>query len=298
VPRLQLLLAALLFSTGGVAIKLSTLSGWQVVGLRAGVAAFVMMLLLPAARRGWSVRTCLVAIPYAATFILYTLANKETTAANAIFLQDTAPLYLLLLSPLLLRERIERWDVVLLLALAGGASLLFISTQEPLATAPRPQLGNALALGASFTWALSLLGLRWIAVRGKSTAEEPLAVIVAGCALAFAAAVIAQWPASLYPIAEWQTANWSIVIYLGVFQIALAYMLLTRAVRRISALEASLLLLTEPVFVPIWAWLVLDETLAPLALAGGAIIVAAAAANNLLRGVSSGAQATRSADHG
>jgi drug/metabolite transporter (DMT)-like permease len=143
-----------------------------------------------------------------------------------------------------------------------------------------------------------LLGLRWIAVRGKSTAEEPLTVIVAGCALAFAAAIIAQLPASLYPIAEWQTANWSIVIYLGVFQIALAYMLLTRAVRRISALEASLLLLTEPVFVPIWAWLVLDETLAPLALAGGAIIIAAAAANTLLRGVSSGAQATRSADHG
>ncbi|HLF12685.1 MAG TPA: EamA family transporter, partial [Gammaproteobacteria bacterium] len=253
--RIQLLLGALLFSTGGVAIKLSTLSGWQVAGLRAAVGALVMLLFLPAARRGWSLRTCLVAIPYAATFILYTLANKETTAANAIFLQDTAPLYLLLLSPLLLRESIERWDVVLLCALAGGAWLLFVSTPEPLATAPRPGLGNVLALAAGVTWALSLLGLRWIAVRNKTSGEEPLAVILAGCVLAFAAAAIAVFPALLYPVAEWQTPNWVIILYLGTFQIGLAYVFVTRAMRRVSALEASLLVLTEPVFVPLWAWL-------------------------------------------
>ena len=164
--RLQLLAGALLFSTGGIAIKLSTLTGWQVAGLRAAVAALVIVAFLPAARRGWSVRTCLIGIPYAATFILYTLANKETTAANAIFLQDTAPLYLLLLSPLLLREPIQRWDVVLLAALAGGAWLLFAGTPEPLVTAPRPRLGNVLGLAAAVTWALSLLGMRWIAVRG------------------------------------------------------------------------------------------------------------------------------------
>ena len=291
--RIQLLLGALLFSTGGVAIKLSTLSGWQVAGLRAAVGALVMLLFLPAARRGWSLRTCLVAIPYAATFILYTLANKETTAANAIFLQDTAPLYLLLLSPLLLRESIERWDVVLLCALAGGAWLLFVSTPEPLATAPRPGLGNVLALAAGVTWALSLLGLRWIAVRSKTSGKEPLAVIVAGCMLAFAAAAIAVFPALLYPVAEWQTPNWVIILYLGTFQIGLAYVFVTRAMRRVSALEASLLVLTEPVFVPLWAWLVLAEKPSVLSLVGGAIIVAAAAANTWLRGVSSAAHENR-----
>jgi hypothetical protein len=82
VARLQLLLGALLFSTGGVAIKLSTLSGWQVAGLRAAVAAVVLVAILPAARRGFSWRTFVVALPYAATFILYTLANKETTALH------------------------------------------------------------------------------------------------------------------------------------------------------------------------------------------------------------------------
>jgi len=289
--RFQLLLAAFLFSTGGVAIKLATLDGLQIAGLRAAAAALVLCALLPAARRGFSFRTWLVAVPYAATFVLYTLANKETTAANAIFLQDTAPLYLLLLAPWLLRERIERWDVVLLLALAGGAALLFAATAQPVATAPRPRLGNVLALAAGATWALSLLGLRWIAVRGRASHEEPLAVIVGACVLTAIAISLVRLPEGLYPRADWRLADWAIIVYLGAFQISLAYVFVTRALRAVSALEASLLLLTEPVFAPIWAWLVLGETVTLLGVAGGALIVAAAAANSLLRDVSSGSKA-------
>ena len=289
--RLQLLLAALLFSTGGVAIKLAALDGLQVAGLRAAAAALVLVALLPAARRGFSFRTWLVAVPYAATFVLYTLANKETTAANAIFLQDTAPLYLLLLAPWLLRERIERWDVLLLLALAGGAALLFAATAQPVATAPRPRLGNLLALAAGATWALSLLGLRWITLRGRASHEEPLAVIVGACALTAIAISLVRLPEGLYPRADWRLADWAIIAYLGAFQISLAYVFVTRALRAVSALEASLLLLTEPVFAPIWAWLVLGETVTLLGVTGGALIVAAAAANSLLRNVSSGSKA-------
>jgi DME family drug/metabolite transporter len=290
--RIQLLLGALLFSTGGVAIKLSTLTGWQAAGMRAIVAAAVMLAVLPAARRGWSWRTLLVAVPYAATFILYTLANKETTAANAIFLQDTAPLYLLLLSPLVLRERIERWDWLLLAALAFGAALLFAATPEPLVTAPRPALGNALALAAGITWALSLAGLRWITVRAPLSREEPFAVIVAGCLLAFAVAGVAAWPESPFPPSARTVPNAAIVVYLGVFQISLAYVFVTRGMRHVTALEASLLLLTEPVFTPIWAWLLLGEMPTLAALLGGTVIIAAAAANTFLRGVSSAPRIT------
>ena len=277
----------MLFSTGGVAIKLSSLTGWQAAGMRAIVAAIVMLAVLPAARRGWSRRTLLVAVPYAATFILYTLANKETTAANAILLEDTAPLYLLLMSPLVLRERIERWDWLLLAALAFGVALLFAATPEPLVTAPRPTLGNALALAAGITWALSLAGLRWITVRAPLSREEPVAVIVAGCLLAFAVAAAASWPDSPFPPGARTVPNTVIVVYLGVCQIALAYVFVTRGMRQITALEASLLLLTEPVFTAIWAWLLVDETPTFAALSGGAVILAATAANTLLRGVSS-----------
>ncbi len=289
-----MLLAALLFSTGGVAIKLSTLTGWQAAGLRTAIGALAL-LALPAARRGYSWRTLVVAIPYAATFILYALANKQTTAANAIFLQDTAPLYVLLLAPLVLGERIERADVIFLLALAGGAALLLIGAPVSLATAPNPRLGNALALAAGGTWALSLLGLRWISLRSAGSGEQPFAIIVAGCVLAAAVAATAQIPAPPFPSSARTLANLGVVIYLGVVQIGLAYVLLLRGIRGVSALEASLLLLVEPVFTPLWAWLLLDERPPALGLLGGAMIVLAVAANGILRGVSSAPRTPRSA---
>ena len=99
--RLNIVVGALLFSTGGVAIKTATLTGWQLSCFRSLVAGIAVLVLIPNARRGWSWRSLLVAVPYAATFTLFTLANKLTTAANAIFLQDTAPYYILLLGPLL-----------------------------------------------------------------------------------------------------------------------------------------------------------------------------------------------------
>ena len=82
-----------LISTGGAAIKLTALSSWQVAGFRSGIAALVLWLLIPGARRGWTWRTALIGVAYAATLILFVLANKLTTSANAIFLQYTAPAY-------------------------------------------------------------------------------------------------------------------------------------------------------------------------------------------------------------
>jgi drug/metabolite transporter (DMT)-like permease len=97
--RLRLLLAAVLFSTGGAAIKAATLTGWQVASFRSGVAALAVWLLVPAARGRWSRRVLAVAAVYAATMVLFVVANKLTTAANTIFLQSTAPLYVLLAGP-------------------------------------------------------------------------------------------------------------------------------------------------------------------------------------------------------
>jgi drug/metabolite transporter (DMT)-like permease len=101
--RLLLVAAAILFSTGGAAIKAATLTGWQVACFRAGVAALVLLAALPQARRGWTWRIAPVAAAYAATSVAFAMANRLTTSANAIFLQSTAPLYLLLLGPLLLK---------------------------------------------------------------------------------------------------------------------------------------------------------------------------------------------------
>ena len=277
--RLNLIIGALLFSTGGVAIKVATLTGWQLSCFRSFVAGVAVFVLIPKARRGWSWRSLIVAIPYAATFTLFALANKLTTAANAIFLQDTAPFYILLLSPLLLGERIRRQDVALMLALIVGLGLIFSSVHQPLETATDPELGNLLATCAGLSWALTVLGLRWLAVRSREHDEQPEAAVVTGC---FVASLVAVYFA--FPVQNSSAINWLIVLYLGIFQIGLAYVLITEGMRHIPALESSLILLVEPVFSPVWAWLLLAESPGALAILGGGVVILATGIHSFQQG--------------
>jgi DME family drug/metabolite transporter len=146
--RLLVLAAAALFSTGGAAIKAASLSAWQVASLRSGIAAVTLLVLLPGARRLPTVPGAGVGIIYAATMILFVLANKLTTSANAIFLQDTAPLYVLLASPLLLREPIRRADLWFMVALGLGLAAVFTGYEAPRQSAPDPFTGNLVAAAA------------------------------------------------------------------------------------------------------------------------------------------------------
>jgi drug/metabolite transporter, DME family len=266
--RLQLLGAALLFSTGGAAIKATALSAWQVASFRSGIAALALLLLLPAARRGWSPRVLLVALAYAATLTLFVLANRLTTSANTIFLQSTAPLYILLLGPWLLKEPVRRSDLTFMGALAVGLSLFFVAAEAPVATAPDPLAGNVLATLSGLCWALTMVGLRWLGAEGKG--EAGVATVALGNVVAFLAAL----PMAL-PVAAVGVSDWAIVSYLGVFQIAGAYVLLTAGIRHVRALEASILLLVEPALNPVWAWLVHGEVPSRWGMAGGAVILGA-----------------------
>lgn len=270
--RLLLMGAALLFSTGGAAIKAATLTGWQVASFRSGVAALVLLAVLPEARRGWSWRLAPVGAAYAATLVLFVLATRLTTAANAIFLQSTAPLYLLLLGPWLLREPVRRSDLVYVLAVAGGMALLFRGTEQALATAPDPHRGNLLGVASGLAWALTVTGLRWLGRRGEANAA--LAPVVAGNLLAFLVAL----PMAL-PLTRISGADLAVILYLGVVQIGLAYVFVTRAIRHVPAFEATTVLLLEPVMNPIWAWMVQAERPGAWALAGGAVILSATLVN-------------------
>ena len=118
--RLLLLDAAALFSTGGAAIKAATITSWQVASFRSGIAAFALIVLVPAARRGWTWKLAPVGTAYAVTLVLFVLSTRLTTGANAIFLQSTSPLYILVLAPLLLHERIRRGDLFLIAAIGLG----------------------------------------------------------------------------------------------------------------------------------------------------------------------------------
>jgi drug/metabolite transporter (DMT)-like permease len=262
--RLMLFAAALLFSTGGAAIKASSLTSWQVAGFRSGIAAAALYCALPSARVRWTWQVWAIGSVYAATMILFVAANKLTTSANAIFLQDTAPLYLLLLGPLVLREAIRKVDIAVIAAVAMGAVLLLFGTRAAAVTAPDPDRGNLLALTGGLTWALTLTGLRWAA----NLSDAPL---VAGNVIAFLACL----PLAL-PVTRASAVDVAVVLYLGLFQIALAYIFLTRSLRQVPGLEAATLLLIEPVFNPVWTWIVDGERPGAMALGGGFIIVMAA----------------------
>lgn len=267
--RLLLFTAAFLFSTGGAAIKGCSLTSWQVACFRSGIAAVTLFTVLPEARRGWRWRTWLVGLTYAATLVLFVLATKLTTSANAIFLQSTAPLYLLLLGPFVLREPIRRVDLFVISAVAAGAILLLFGSERLAATAPDPARGNLLGMCTGLTWALTLTGLRWLAKR-PGHFESPESIVAAGNVIAFAVCL----PMAL-PVTHVAGKDIAVLFYLGIFQIGLAYAALTRSIRRLPGLEAATLLLIEPVFNPIWTWMIQGEQPSAAALAGGALIVMA-----------------------
>ena len=272
--RMMVLAAALLFSTGGAAVKMTSFTGPQVACTRAAIATFALLIFLPKAWRGLNWRSILVGCAYAATTTSFALANKLTTAANAVFLQSTAPLYILVLSPFLLREPIRRRQVFFMAALASGMWMIVGGGQDQSATAPDPLKGNLIGIFTGVCWALTVIGLRWLGRDrpDEESANGAAAAVVAGNIIA----CLVTAPAAL-PIPDATGVDWAAVTYLGVFQIAVAYVFLVKGVRRVGALEASLLILIEPVLSPVWAWMVHGEQPSGLAMLGGGIIVVATA---------------------
>jgi drug/metabolite transporter (DMT)-like permease len=243
-----------------------------VASFRSGLAAVVLLAALPNARRRWHWRMLPVAAAYAATLILFVLANRLTTSANAIFLQATAPLYVLLLGPFLLHEPIRRADLFYILAVGAGLALFFAGRDTVAITAPDPPRGNLLALASGVTYALMLAGLRW---HGRQGGEDSgIATVAAGNLIAFLAAL----PMAL-PLHAFGARDAAVILYLGAAQVGLAYWCLTRAIRHVAAFEATTMLQLEPAMSPVWTWLAHGERPTAWALAGGAVIVSATLVN-------------------
>jgi drug/metabolite transporter (DMT)-like permease len=253
---------------------MAALTGWQIASYRGGVAAVFLWLVLPAAGRNWTWRILVAGIIYAAMVVLFVLSNKLTTAANAILLQSTYPLYLLLLGPLFLKEKLRAMDLAIVGGVILGAIVLFSGSERVVATAPDPVRGNMIALASGLAWAMTIAALRWLGKRDPR-AESAAAVTIAGNAMAFVACL---------PLAvdgpPVSAAAGAVVAYLGVFQVGLGYVCLTRSIRHIPAVDAATILLVEPVLNPIWAWLMHGENPSGRALAGGAIILASAFAGS------------------
>jgi DME family drug/metabolite transporter len=260
---LLILAAALCWSTGGIGIKAIADSALKVTFYRSLFAAVALLLFFGrevwGRRRFRSVGVFAVAIlSYAACLASFVTATKLTTAANAIFLQYAGVVWVLLLSPIVLREPMRRRDVTAIAVALGGMALFFLGKLET-----RGMSGNVLALVSSVFFATLVLALR----REHDAAES---AITWGNVLAAAA---------LFPFVRHDLAlsprSFGVLLFLGVVQIALAYLLFVRGLKFVTATQASLTGMLEPVMNPVWVFLFIGERPSGYAVIGAAIVLTA-----------------------
>ena len=202
--------------------------------------------------------------------ILFVVATKTTTAANAIFLQYTAPVYLLIFEPLFYKEKFRSTDLTVVVACVLGMSLFFVGKLRP-----QDVTGNLLALASGLCFACYFLLLRHSTSRSVNRASS---VIYGNLIVVLLAA-----PAGLKAIPQITSHDALSVIYLGVVQIGLAYTFFTLAMARgVRSLDAGIVGYIEPVLNPIWVFAVLHERPTQWALIGGGIIVIAVVCHTLM----------------
>ena len=255
--------AALLWSTGGLFIKWTKLSGLELSFFRSFFAFFTVALFTRREGFGINLVSAAGAVLYAVLLILFVLATKETTAANAIFLQYTAPVYLLIFEPLFYREKFRLRDLTTVLVCIGGMALFFVGQLRP-----QDVTGNILALASGFCFALYFLLLRHPRARDVNRASS----VIYGNLLA----VLLTAPWGMAAVQGINSHDLLSVIYLGVIQIGVAYTFFTIAMARgVRSLDAGIMGYIEPVLNPVWVFLVLGERPSQWALLGGGIIIVA-----------------------
>lgn len=262
-PLLLVLAAAVIWSTGGLFIKWTSLSGLELSFGRSLLAAITVALFTRREGFGLNRVTALASLLYAALLLLFVLSTKATTAANAIFLQYTAPVYVLILEPLFYREKFRQRDLLVVLFCVIGMSLFFVGKLRP-----QDVTGNLLALGSGVCFAVYFLLLRHSRSREVNRASS----VIYGNLLV----VLITAPAGLAAIPNLNLHDALSVLYLGVVQIGIAYTLFTLGMSRgIRSLDAGIVGYIEPVLNPIWVFLVLGEQPSNWALVGGVIIITA-----------------------
>jgi drug/metabolite transporter (DMT)-like permease len=255
-----LLGGALCWSLAGILFKHVEWPGLAAAGGRGLIAAlFLIAVSWRTLRFTWSPLQLAAAAAYAACTILFTLANKMTTAANAILLQYTAPVWIALLGAWFLGERATRADWLTIAAVFGGLALFFY---EGLQLNNVAGLFVALASGVGF--AVMTLLMR------KQKDGSPLESIILGNLIGFIVGLPALWSAPALP-----ATGWAALLLLGTVQLGLAYLLYAKAIRHVTALEAVLIPVAEPILNPVWVLLAHGERPGRFALLGGVIVLGA-----------------------
>lgn len=260
-PFVYVLIAVLLWSTGGLFIKITSLDAYQVTFFRSLFAAITVLIITW--RNGLRINGfgILATLIYSTLLFLFVWATKHTTAANAIFLQYTAPIYILILAPFVIGEKFHLRDLVTVIFCIAGMSLFFVGDLTI-----GDYQGNIAALGSGIFLGLYIMLLRHPKAMGMS---GTITVIYGNFLLA-----IVTLPNGIAAIPTITLTDILAVGFLGVFQIGISYILFIKGVREgTRPLDASIIGFIEPLLNPVWVFLIIGERPSDWALLGGTIIV-------------------------
>jgi drug/metabolite transporter (DMT)-like permease len=262
---LLLLAAAILWSLGGVLIKSIEWTPIAIGGSRSLIAIIAIGLVMPGVFRKISWSALPGAIAYAGTVILFVVATKLTSAANAIFLQYTAPVYIAIISPWILHERTKPLDWLLIFVALCGVALFFL---DRLSFEAISGVIAALASGMSFAWLTVLMR--------QQRNESPEAIVLLGNLLTLLFA--SPW---MFPVRNIER-NGVWILLLGVLQLAIPYLLYSRAIKHIRALDAAIISIIEPILNPLWVLLIKGERTSFWSIVGGALVLTTSLLRSIL----------------
>ena len=259
---LYLALCAALWSTAGVFIKLIDWNSLVIGGFRSAIAAAVLWIVLW--RRGtprpvWNRSTLLTGLCLGGTTALFVMANKLTTAANAIVLQSANPVFVLLFCAMGRGQRITRRDLTVVAVVMLGVVLFFVDDLSP-----GGLLGNTVALLSAV-----LLAAAFLCASSAASLHETMSGVLIGHLLSALIGVpfLFLEPPVFTPVSV------GAILFLGVFQRGIPYVLFSYAARVCPPLAISLIGMLEPIFSPIWVAIFVGEIPGPLALTGGVIVI-------------------------
>jgi len=259
-------IAGLLWSTGGLFIKLITLPPMQLAFFRCVIAATAFGIIFRERILLFNKMTFLNSVFYASILITFVIATKTTTAANAIFLQSTAPIYVLIFEPIFNKTKYEKINIITVAVCVLGMILFFVGKLEP-----GHLEGNIIALLSGIAFASFFLGMKKNDPKYQQSSIFYGNILVAIISIPF-----------LLSLEVLTTRDFLMLAFLGVFQIAIAYAFFSSGLKRTYAVEASIIALIEPVLNPVWVFIGYGETPSLTAIIGGLIILGAIVVRSLI----------------
>ena len=264
---LMLLFAGVLWSLGGLLIKSIPWHPLAISGLRGGIAAIVIYAFSKDRKIIITYEKLFAACLYTLVVTLFVVANKLTTAGNAILLQYTAPVYVALFGYMFLGEKSTFIDWITIFILLGGLTLFFLDDLSF-----DGYLGNALAILSGMSFAALTISLR------KQKNHNPSDSILLGNILTLIIGlplIISETSFNLHSII--------LILILGIIQLGVPYILYTTAIKHVTALDAIIFPVVEPILNPILVFFILGETLGPWAFLGGALVLGSVVLRGLLK---------------